>query len=148
VPQLNLHAHSNGLILDAKVGYSVPRRTQMYKQGKTVPPAVEVTLIVDTGADSTMLNSQVMRSLGLTPTGQTRVLTSGSNGVPELCDVYDIELEILNRAQPQHSWRISALEVLARSLENQGTEGMLGRDVLQRGILHYNGPKGIFSLTF
>lgn len=113
-----------------------------------VAPPVEVTLIVDTGADSTMLNSQAMRSLGLTPTSQTRVLTSGSRGVPEPCDVYDIELEILNRVHPQQSWRIPALEVLARSLENQGTDGMLGRDVLKLGILFYDGPRGVFSIDY
>lgn len=87
-----------------------------------------------------------MRSLGISPTSQARILTSGSKGVPELCDVYDIELEIKNPTQSP--WRIPALEVLALPLENQGTEGMLGRDILQLGILHYDGPRNTFTLDY
>jgi hypothetical protein len=118
----------------------------MFKQGLEVGPKIPVTLIIDSGADSTMLSSQLMRSLGIEPSSQTRVLTSGSRGVPEPCDVYDIELEISNPMQVP--WRIPALEVLARPLENQGTDGMLGRDVLKQGILHYDGPRGLFTLDY
>jgi predicted aspartyl protease len=118
----------------------------MFKKGLEVRPQIGVTLIIDTGADSTMLSSQLMRSLGIEPTGQTRLLTSGSKGVPEPCNVYDIQLEIANRTQP--TWRIPALEVLALPLENQGTDGMLGRDVLRLGILHYDGPRNQFTLDY
>lgn len=88
-----------------------------------------------------------MRSLGIEPTGQTRVLTSASRGVPELVDIYGVELTILGNPT-QQPWRLSTLEVLARSLENQGTDGMLGRDVLKLGILHYDGPRGRFTLDY
>lgn len=102
---------------------------------------------MDTGADSTMISDQIVRSLGLHPTSQTRVLTSSSRGIGEACDVYDIELEILNRTGAP-SWRIQPLEVLARPLLNQATDGMLGRDVLSQGILEYDGPRKIFRLTY
>lgn len=121
----------------------------MYRQGKQddMGAPIEVTLIIDTGADSTMLNEQFMRSLGLKPTGQARVLTSGSRGVPEPCNVYDVSLEIKG-SPTQEAWKIPLTAVLARSLENQGTDGMIGRDILKMGILKYDGPRETFSLTY
>lgn len=147
MPQLVLTAQSNGLLVDVNVGLSAARRAEMYKRGLPCPPAVQTTLIIDTGADSTMIDEGLMRSLQLSPTSQTRVLTSQSRGVPEPCDVYDVELEILNRTG-NPSWRIQPLAVLVRPLHNQSTGGMLGRDVLYRGILHFDGPRMVFSLTY
>jgi predicted aspartyl protease len=118
----------------------------MFKLGLDIPPAIPVSLMVDTGADSTMLNDQIMRSLGLEATDQARLLTSGSKGVPEMCDVCDVELVIANPVQT--AWRMSALAVLVRPLLNISADGMLGRDVLRTGILHYNGPLERFTLDY
>lgn len=94
-----------------------------------------------------MVDDQIMRTLGLTPTGQTRVFTSNSQGLPERCDVYDIELEIVN-SSGQASWKIQPLAVLARPLINLSNNGMLGRDVLDMGLLTYDGPGRQFSLAY
>lgn len=150
MPQrVELDVRGNGLIVDASVWMSPPRRAALFRLGQShlIGPAVPISLIIDTGADSTMLSTQLMRTLGIAPTSQTRVLTSGSRGVPEPCDVYDVELQIMGNAT-QKPWRISSIGVLARSLENQGTDGMLGRDVLKLGILHYDGPRGRFTLDY
>lgn len=139
----------NGLLVEGEVWLSPQRREAMFRAGRQdeVGAPIRVTLIIDTGADSTMLNDQLMRSLGLTPTSQARVITSGSRGVPEPCDVYDVSLEIKGSAT-QEPWRVSPVAVLARPLVNQGTDGMIGRDLLRLGVLQYDGPKGTFSLTY
>ena len=103
--------------------------------------------MVDTGADSTMLNDQIMRSLGLEATDQARLLTSGSKGVAETCDVFDVELSIANPIHLQ-PWRFPAIAVLVRPLLNLSADGMLGRDVLGTGILHYDGPLQRFTLDY
>jgi hypothetical protein len=148
VPKLELDVRRNGLLVEGHVWLSPQRREAMFRKGLDVRPRIPVTLIIDTGADSTMLSTQLIRSLGLeVPINQTKVLTSGSRGVPEHCDIFDVELEIQGAAN-QASWRLPPLEVLARPLENQGTDGMIGRDVLKLGILHYDGPHNTFSLTY
>jgi len=140
MPELQLDVRSNGLLVEGHVWLTPQRREAMYRRGLEVGPAIPVTLIIDTGADSTMLNTQLIRSLGLeVPINQTKVLTSGSRGVPEYCDIFDVELVIQGSAT-QEPWRLPPLEVLTRPLENQGTDGMIGRDVLKLGILHYDGP--------
>jgi predicted aspartyl protease len=119
----------------------------MWKQNIPVPPAVTATFIIDTGADTTMVDEQIMRTLALTPTSQTRLLTSTTQGVSQACDVYDVELQILGRAG-QPFWTFQPLEVLARPLLNQSTNGMLGRDILDLAVLTYDGPRQEFSLSF
>lgn len=141
------HVGSNGLLVDANVGVSGPRREAMYKAGVAIPPAVHATFIIDTGADSTMVDSSLMLALGLTPTGQTRVLSSTAGGVPVPCDVYDISVEIPNHSGIP-SFRLPAIEALARPLLNQSAQGMLGRDVLKAAVLEYDGPRGTFVLSY
>ena len=126
---------------------SALRREQYFKLGKDVPPAAYAVLIVDTGADTTMINEQLLRNLGLTPTSQTRVLTATSGGKGEACDVYDVCIEIVDKAG-NPMWRVQPVEVLARPLLNQGTDGMLGRDLLDLCVLEYDGPAKVFRLTF
>jgi hypothetical protein len=118
----------------------------MYRQGIEVPPAILATMIVDTGADSTMISSDLARSLRLEATSQTRLYTSGSKGVDETYDVCDVELEIRNPVQ--RSWRLPAIEVVVRPLLNISMDGMIGRDLLRLGILHYNGPLERFTLDY
>lgn len=145
--QLVLNAQRNGLIVDVNVGLSAARRAALYKAGLSCPPPVQTTLIIDTGADSTMIDESLIFPLQLTPTGQARVLTSQSRGVPEPCNAYDIELEVVNRTG-NPSWRIQPLQVLARPLPNQSMGGMLGRDVLSLAVLIFDGPRQRFTLTY
>lgn len=118
----------------------------MYRHGIEVPPAIPITMIIDTGADSTMISDDIARSLGLQATSQTRMYTAASKGVDELYDVCDVELEILNPVQK--SWRLPAVEVVVRPLLNISMDGMIGRDLLQLGILHFDGPRGRFELDY
>ena len=99
------------------------------------------------GCRTTMINEQLLRNLGLTPTSQTRVLTATSGGKGEACDVYDVCIEIVDKAG-NPMWRVQPVEVLARPLLNQGTDGMLGRDLLDLCVLEYDGPAKVFRLTF
>ena len=147
MPQIVLPAQSNGLLVDVQIGVSAARRAQLWKRNIPVPPPVAATFIVDTGADTTLVNDQIMRTLALTPTDQSEVLTSASVGLAVLFDVFDVELEIVNR-KGQPSWKLQPLAVLAKHLPNQGTDGMLGRDVLSLGILEYDGPRAFFKLTY
>lgn len=140
------YIQSNGLLVDVQVGVSSPRQEALYRAGIAVPPAVHATFIIDTGADSTMVDSSLMLALGLQPTGQTHVLSSTAGGVPVPCDVFDISLELPNpKGVP---WRLPSVEALGRALPNQSTQGMLGRDILKGAILHIDGPRGTFSLNY
>lgn len=97
--QITSDIQSNGLLVEVEVGLSLPRQEAMYRQSRAVPPPVRATFIVDTGADSTMIDDSLMLALQLTPTGQARVLSSTAGGVPVPCDTYDVSLS--NSPPPQ-----------------------------------------------
>jgi hypothetical protein len=103
--------------------------------------------MVDTGADTTMLSEQVVRTLELTPTGQARIHTSTSGAQGEPCDTYDVTLEINSRANAA-VWSVQPIEVLTRPLVGQSIDGMIGRDLLNLWVLECDGPKKLFRLIF
>jgi hypothetical protein len=149
MPQIDRAVLRNGLLVDVRIGVSAKRREQLWKQGLPIPGAVLATFIVDTGADTTMVNDQHLRSLGLgsiDAVDQTEVLTSESRGVPELCDVFDIEIEVPNYGHPP--WVIRPLRAIARPLMSDVYGGMLSRDVIDRAVLHYDGPRKRFTIDY
>jgi hypothetical protein len=146
VPEIALPVLRNGLLIDVRVGISAPRQAWLWKKGLQHPPPVRAEFVIDTGADRTMVNDRILLNLGLQPTESTRVLTSSSAGKPETCDVYDISLEM--RGKGNAAWRSSSLAVLGRHLPNDSIEGMIGRDILDRMVLVYDGPQRMFRLHF
>jgi hypothetical protein len=103
------------------------------------------TFIIDTGADTTMISEQFVRTLQLPVIDQRPILTSSSNGLPEMCNVYDVELTLVGKSgQPFRGFH---LPVFGRPLLNQSTDGMIGRDILDQLVLTYDGPRKQFTLS-
>jgi hypothetical protein len=58
-------------------------------KGLPVPPALPLPFIIDTGADTTMVNDQHMRTLGIPPRGRRDIVTSSTDaGAPSWCETY------------------------------------------------------------
>jgi len=92
-----------------------------------------------------MVNEQHMRSLGLTAIDNRPIVTATTT-YHDRCDVYDVELTIVHRSgEPFRGFHIP---ILARPLNSQATDGMLGRDILAGLVLTYDGPKAVCSLSF
>lgn len=45
-------------------------------------------------------------------------------------------------------WMIEALPVTASSFAGQAIDGLIGRDIIDRGMLVYNGQTGQFTLAY
>ncbi len=146
VARLERQVRPNGLFVDVNVGVSDGRLKQLWKQGLEPPPMVFATFIVDTGADRTLVDEQIMRTLRLSAINQRKVVTSESRGIAQLCDVYDISIEVQNGgADP---WRISTVAALGRPLMDDALHGVRGRDLLDRVKLVYDGPKQVFTIDY
>ena len=118
----------------------------MAAAGQTPPPSVPVTLLIDTGASSTCLDPTAIASLALTATGTVQIQTPSTGGAAHCCNQYDISLIIPSPAGAPHF--IDALPIIEASLRPQGIDGLLGRDVLARCILFYNGPLLGYTLAY
>lgn len=95
-------------------------------------PAVLLRMLVDTGADCTLVPVHIARSLQLPIVDRVRVVGVEGKAV----------------AAPVHAARIRVgpLQTLARVVA-LGDEALLGRDLLNRLVLHIDGPRGVVEAT-
>jgi predicted aspartyl protease len=88
-------------------------------------PAAMLRMLVDTGADCTLIPVRIARSLRLPVVD--RVAVQGVGGKPRNAPVYAVRL------------RVGTLRTLTRVVA-LGDEALLGRDVLNQLLLQIDGP--------
>lgn len=103
-------------------------------------PRVSVLALIDTGASTTAVSHRVVKKLKLVPRGTVQVYTSHKK--PETRNEFDISLAFDART------RLTIVKVLDASLQSHDIDCLIGRDVLDHGVLTYNGPKKQVILKF
>jgi predicted aspartyl protease len=136
-------------MLNAVVGVSNARRTALLSTQQAVPNAIPIRALVDTGASGTCIDPSVLDALGLTPTGSTQVCTPSTGTSSHTADLYDVSLFIPGANQTQPPLTIANLPVMsAQLLVSQGFHALIGRDILARCLMTYNGVLGQFTLAY
>lgn len=147
MPHLSVRYGDSGLLLDfVWIGISEPRRRALAALGGPVPQRLRLTMMVDTGADSSMLNEQHLRSLQIPASGSRKIVTASSLDQATPCEAFDVSLCI--ETPGEQPFVVPALEVLTRPFFNQSIDGLLGRDVLNRVMLHIDGPQRRFRIDY
>lgn len=140
-------APNGGLILAATVGVSQARRTALVAANESIPNLVPVQALVDTGAGCTCVDPSVLKQLKLTPTGITSVSTPSTGANPAKVNQYDVAI-IIQTAQNLPLLVFQNIPVVESELAFQGFQMLLGRDILSRCLLVYDGINRIFSLAY
>ena len=135
---------SSGVILDVYIGVSGPRATAMNRHGLGIPSAIRLPFLVDTGADTTMVNEDTMRSLAIPQRGARDIVGATTHIDPTTCHSYDVQIEF--RTSGEAPLVIPAIEVLARPFFNVSIAGLIGRDILDP--LHFCMGRGRFRLEY
>lgn len=120
----------------------------MQKAGLPVPSMVQGTFLVDTGASGTCVDPRLVAPLGLTPSGSVSMQTPSTNGVPVVCSQYDVSVYIPGADANAGGFFIPALPILETGLSSQGIDGLIGRDIINRCTMIYNGSAGMFTLAY
>lgn len=108
-------------------------------------PPIPISALVDTGAATTMIQQWVFDQLELWPVGQQLIHTASTGGNPVTADVYAIDISL---AGEETGLLASNLKVLsAKELSGLGVQALLGRDILGRGLLIYDGLERRFTLA-
>lgn len=135
-------------IVDAYFHVSEPRWNYLNQRGLTVPNPFLGKALVDTGADGSCIDLTVVRHLCLEERGIAETLTPSTGQNVHLATEYDLAIIIPIGRIGDSSLVMGCLQVIESDLfAKQGIHALIGRDVLQRCIFHYDGS-GYFSLAW
>jgi hypothetical protein len=111
------------------------------------PNGERVAMLIDTGAECTMVDDRTPRALGHEPDYFTLIV--GATGEPETLPVYRMEMivRMVDAAGISHdvAFRQTVVGLEPRPYRVAGF-GLLGRDYLTRMRFAYDGLRGAFSL--
>lgn len=148
MPYLNLQISPDGPLCDAVFGVSSARRLALQTAGQTIPKAIRVRALIDTGASCTCVDPSVSQDLSLVPTGQAQMATP-STGTTQVhyANQYDVSILIPHPTLAPLIFQTVAVAE-AELLLPQGFHALIGRDVLETCLLIYDGQNGLFTLAY
>ena len=147
MPHFTITLTQQAPIVVMLVGVSAARQQALTAAGQPLPAPQNIRAMIDTGASHTCIDPMVFTALGLQPTGSTPMLTPSTGPTPIDADTYDVSILIPNGAQQGlliPNMAVSASELFVA----QGFHALIGRDILQRCVLTYNGASAIFTLAY
>ncbi len=97
-----------------------------------------VRLVLDTGADSTVIAPDVLNAAGASVAGRTTLLGVTGQATVGIHDVTSLEIGNV---------KVGPLKVLAHNAADQAADGLLGRDFLERFTVTIDSAGGRVTLT-
>ena len=147
MPSVTVSNGPTGPTLHVLIGPSAQLQQAFADAGMQAPAPVSGVFLVDTGASHTVVDADVIAPLGLHATGAFMVHTPSTAGTAVALPQYDLMLYV-PVAEGSLGWLIDSLPVTASSFKGQHIDGLIGRDIIDRGLLVYNGSSGHFTLAW
>ena len=129
-----------GPVLAVQIEVPQALAKQLAAQGQAVPQPVTGFALVDTGATISAVDQNVIGQLGVSTIGLANMGTAGG---PQQQNLYPIRMVLTQLAFP-----LEFEAVPGAALAGTGFIALLGRDVLTRMILIYDGPHGEYTLSY
>ncbi len=145
MPHVALNNTPSGPIIQVSIGVSVMHYDAMVAAGMSPITPIKVNLLVDTGASSTNIDTNIIKKLGIMPTGTVSVHTPSTGATPKEMDLYAVSMFISGYGPMKV---IQAMPVIATDFSSQGIDGLLGRDVLSHAHMTYDGMMDIVTISF
>jgi hypothetical protein len=145
MPTLTFSVQPDGLVVDVMIGLHAAACHTLQQAGQQIPRPILVRGVMDTATDATAVAPGVLQALGLPQYGKAQTHTAAG---PVQVNVYEISLSILSPtgATPMFTApRLLATELISAA---PGIDVLVGLDVILQGILHIDGPGGVFGFTF
>lgn len=122
----------DGLLYDPPA----PTAAVILRHGISGATVSDVHLLIDTGADVTLLPQAVIETLGIPPVAGVQYELIGFDGIRTFAEAVELDLIFLRKA------------FRGRYLLTKTTQGILGRDVLAGVALAIDGPRQEWSEYF
>ena len=101
---------------------------------------IKLSAMIDTGASNTAISKGVFDKLGINPVGTTLINTPSSTNIN--CNQFNVQIIFPNNVS------IPSIIITEAPLQGQHIQCLIGRDILQYGVLIYNGYDNSFTLSF
>lgn len=146
MPVLTFPKSQLGPILDVTIAPGREAMKQISAAGQPRPSPQTVKMLVDTGADKSALDENLIEQWGIpyVQAGWAKTM-AGTKPVR----MYELALSL--KGQAAHpTWDVESLVITARREPFQGMpySGLIGRDLLDRAVFVFNGPEHHCTLTF
>jgi len=129
-----------GPIVQVSVALQRDLAAGLVQQGLAIPQPMVGLALIDTGASNTCIDDEAARSMNL-PVIDVGSMTSATHAQTP-SNIYPVQIEIIGFKISFQSPR-----TMGAALREQGLLILLGRDLLQRCTLFYNGPTGQITLS-
>src|SRR5262249_31560885 len=137
-----------GALVQVLAGWSAARARQLQLALRPVPPAISAKALLDTGAEITCVESSLIQSLSL-PFGGSVLAHVPAVGGLTAGALYPASVTIVHPSgNAAANLVIGNLSVLEVQLAALGYEALIGRDILARCRLLYDGPRQRFWLRY
>lgn len=133
-----------GPILSVEVSIPKELAEKYTKEKKVIPNPKTGFALIDTGASISGVDKSVITQLGVQPVGITNTLTAAGEVEQNLypahfkCPGENIDIDFTS---------VLGVDLRGQQINKHPVIALLGRDVLSRFMLIYNGPGGFFSLA-
>lgn len=149
MPNFTLQIDAAGPIVKATVDVSKGRRDALVAAGLEIPAGRIIRALVDTGASISSIEPEVLNILGLTPTGTIELVTPSTGAGTHTTNTYDVDFTIAGTTPNDSTLVLENLRITSSQLFlQQGIHALIGRDILSRCILIYNGSIAHFTLSY
>jgi len=135
---------SNGPVLDVSVSIPQALANLYARQQIPLPSPITGIALIDTGATRSCVHGPIMGQLGVNPIG---IVTSGTAAGPSPHNLFPAHFTFPAAGIDLDFSAVVGVNLSGQIINGQQLIALIGRDVLSRGILVYNGPLGAFTFA-
>jgi hypothetical protein len=139
---------SQGAMVDIRIGLSATQIQRLRAALRPIPQPITARALVDTGAEMTGVDSSLVQPLGLPARGSSMVNLPAHGGL-NFSFLYDATVTIVHPSGiANQDLVVSSIAVLELPLAPLAFQVVIGRDLLARCRLLYNGLRNRFRLAY
>ena len=133
-----------GPILNVEVSLPGSLAEILSEKGDPIPAPAAGWALLDTGASRTCVDGETISGLGVNPIGLVPV---GSAAGQAQHSLYPARLRFPAEGLDIDFSSVVSVDLTGQAVEGQPITALIGRDLLARCMLVYNGPGGFFTLA-
>lgn len=142
---------SDGAVLPIEIGLNAKTVQRLRQASSPIPPPFSAAALLDSGAEASCIDRALamrLQALGLQP---DRTVFANFPALGGLRPIYEylVNLTVLHPSgDPRANLVLRNLRMIEQALGPLGYEALIGRDVLDRCLLVYDGPGRRVTLAF